>query len=140
MLRQCVKEAAILQSPARWVEIETESNGNETRRLGGIMSYRVSQMRRFVAALLVVSSVLMHSAVAFAYETEADLPRKSTPPFVDLVVTRPFGIAATGVGLALFVPTAILTAIVAPRDMNVPFEVLVWAPIKYTFVDRLGEH
>lgn len=99
------------------------------------------RMRRVMTAFLVSGFLLTHGAAALAQGSSPDtLPRQSTPPFVDLVVTRPLGIAATGVGIALFVPTAVLTAIVAPRDMNVPFNLLVWAPIKYTFVDRLGAH
>ena len=111
---------------------------------GGIMGYRVlsSRMRSLMTAFLVSGLLMMHGATALALEEDGSVkvPQNATPPFVDLVVTRPLGIVATGIGIALFVPTAILTGIVAPRDINVPFELLVWAPIKYTFVDRLGAH
>jgi len=82
---------------------------------------------------------LTHAAPASAV-IRTGFRQELTPPFVDLVVTRPLGLAVSAVGVAAFFPVAALTAVVAPRDIGVPFKVLVWKPIEYTFVDRLGAH
>jgi len=51
----------------------------------------------------------------------------------DLVILRPFGLLATGVGVALAVPATVITALTHPRDVYKPIDYLVMRPARYTF-------
>ncbi len=99
----------------------------------------MKRFSKFVSVLIVAGMVLTHAAPASAV-IRTGFRQELTPPMVDLVVTRPLGMVATALGVVAFLPVAALTSIVAPRDIGIPFKVLVWKPIEYTFVDRLGAH
>ena len=58
----------------------------------------------------------------------------------DLVILRPFGLLATGLGVALAVPATAITALTHPQDVGKPIEFLVMRPARYTFADPIGTH
>jgi hypothetical protein len=58
----------------------------------------------------------------------------------DLIILRPLGLLATGVGVALAVPATALTALTHPQDVHKPIDFLVMRPARYTFADPIGTH
>jgi hypothetical protein len=65
----------------------------------------------------------------------------SVPVVFDALVLRPVGLTMTLVGSAIFVvPVAPVMAVTRPTDIGKPFQQLVVAPARYTFVDPLGLH
>jgi len=63
-----------------------------------------------------------------------------SPPMVDLLIMRPFGLVMTVAGTASLVAVLPWTLIVRTSEMNVPIEELCLKPYRYTFVDPLGSH
>lgn len=51
-----------------------------------------------------------------------------------------FGIPLTIVGGALMIPAGIATLITRPSEIDKTFDYLVMGPVRYTWVDPLGEH
>lgn len=104
------------------------------------MSHRIRQL---VAALAACGLLLGLAAPAAAQSSALNnADRESTVPIVfDALVLRPVGLAMTLVGSAIFVvPVAPVMAVTRPTDMGKPFQQLVVAPARYTFVDPLGLH
>jgi hypothetical protein len=63
----------------------------------------------------------------------------SYPKTFDLMIMRPVGFAAIGIGAALFLPYAPLAAITSSSDMNEPWNTFVARPVGFTFGRPLGE-
>jgi hypothetical protein len=63
-----------------------------------------------------------------------------TPLGLDLIMRVAFGIPLTVAGAVAMVPAGIATAITRPSQMNETFDMLVMGPVRYTWVDPLGEH
>jgi hypothetical protein len=59
---------------------------------------------------------------------------------VDVLLLRPAGIAAAAGGLGLFVIAAPIVLITRPHEIGRPFEWLVMKPIRYTWMDPIGDH
>ena len=78
------------------------------------------------------------AAAATGHVGEIDKPTASVG--LDLIVLRPFGLLATGVGAALAVPAVAITALTHPQDIHKPIEFLVMRPARYTFGDPIGTH
>ncbi len=58
---------------------------------------------------------------------------------VDLLVVRPLGVVATGVGLGLFVPAALLSLADYPDGVEEAWELFVTIPAKNVYERRLGD-
>ena len=61
-------------------------------------------------------------------------------PVADILFMRPLGFMATILGTGAFMVSAPMFAMFRPTEINVPFEALVVAPARYTWVDPLGQH
>jgi hypothetical protein len=85
---------------------------------------------------LAVALSAMLAAPAHANPHDAD----RVPVGFDLITRVVFGIPLTVAGAALFVPAAAVTAATRPSEMHKPYEMLVLAPVRYTWVDPLGYH
>jgi putative copper export protein len=104
------------------------------------MSNRIRQLAAALAACGLLLALASPAAAQSSMLTNAD--RESSVPMVfDALVLRPVGLAMTVVGTAIFVvPVAPVMAVTRPTDMGKPFQHLVVAPARYTFVDPLGLH
>ena len=99
-------------------------------------------MKRWIRALATVVIALTVVAQAAPASTVArDEERGEVNILFDIMVLRPFGLAATAIGGALFaVPVAPIMAITRPHEMRKPLEFLVLRPARYTFSDPIGRH
>lgn len=59
---------------------------------------------------------------------------------MDMVILRPMGLLATGVGAVLAVPATLVCLITVPTQVHKPFDFLVMRPARYTFADPIGSH
>jgi hypothetical protein len=98
------------------------------------------RLRNFIVAFAVAGMLVGHAAPAFAGARVGEVEDVPAPAAFDLIVLRPFGLAATAFGAALCVPATLLTAIVHPAQIELPFQELVVGPAKWTFGDPLGTH
>jgi hypothetical protein len=92
---------------------------------------------RSLPAALAVAGLLVAAPASADVDS---IDRNSVPVFVDLMLLRPLGLAMTAVGVAAFVPAALVTAAVRPSEIDKPFDLLVKGPFGYTFQDPLGTH
>lgn len=74
----------------------------------------------------------------FSFNQNALSESVDTNPAVDLVITRPIGLALTAGGIAAFVALAPLSVLVT-RDVSVLGNTLVKRPFDYTFKRPLGK-
>ena len=86
----------------------------------------------------IFEELLERTLTEWAQVSEIETPNASVG--FDLIVLRPFGLLATGVGAALAVPAVALTALTHPQDIHKPIEFLVMRPARYTFGDPIGTH
>jgi hypothetical protein len=91
-------------------------------------------MKRFFLAIALCALV---SAPAHADQGN---DRNSVPVGFDLATRALFGIPLTIVGAVAMIPVGFVTAITRPTEMRKPFDMLVMGPVRYTWVDPLGEH
>lgn len=102
-----------------------------------------TRIRQLAAALAVCGLLVGHAPPAAAQAGSlANAEREaSVPLLIDAMFLRPIGLAVTALGTALFVvPVAPIVALTRPTDLGKPFQLLVVAPARYTFVDPLGLH
>lgn len=104
------------------------------------MSNRIRQLAAAFAACGLLLGLAAPAAAQTSLLKNAD--REAAVPVVfDALVLRPVGLLLTVVGSAIFVvPVAPVLAVTRPTDMGKPFQQLVVAPARYTFVDPLGLH
>ncbi len=100
-------------------------------------------LRTFVAGA--VTSALLLSAAAPALADTVTMngnnEQSHTVPVVfDALFLRPIGMVVTALGTASFCVIAPIMAITRPTDLGKPFQALVMAPVRYTWVDPLGYH
>ena len=100
------------------------------------------RLHRAAAAVLTALLLVSSAAPAQSNDEHTDPARESTsPPAFDLLVLRPFGLIALAVGTGVFLaPVLPVTLLTRPTDLDMPFGKLVLNPIRYVFVDPLGEH
>jgi hypothetical protein len=97
-------------------------------------------IRSLGATLGAVAIVLGTAAPALAAAKDLEDHGRVNIIF-DAIVLRPFGLATTAVGAALFAfPVGPLVGITRPKDIGKPLEFLVLRPARYTFSDPLGHH
>jgi hypothetical protein len=99
--------------------------------------------RLFTAALM--ATALMLGSAGSAFGTTFDDPgleatKKDTPVLLDAFILRPVGLALTAIGTVVYVPAAAVVGLTRPTDIGKPFQQLVAAPFRYTFLDPLGQH
>ena len=103
-------------------------------------SARLSAARRLLASVLAVlalSLVMAPSAAALGNNLDAS---GQVNPVIDILLLRPLGIVATAHGVAFFLVAAPIVALTRPSELGVPFEWLVMKPVRYTWIDPLGDH
>ena len=88
----------------------------------------------------VIAALLGGSPAAAGSSQVGEIDRAPASVGFDLVVLRPFGLLATGVGIALAVPATAITALTHPQDVYKPIDFLVMRPARYTFTDPIGTH
>jgi len=101
---------------------------------------RFSRVRRVTAFLLAVLTVTLAAAPnASAKQANLDA-RGQVSPVTDVLLLRPLGIGATVAGAGLFLVAVPIVAITRPTQIGVPWEWLVMKPVRYTWLDPLGDH
>jgi len=94
--------------------------------------------RRVLAVLgLVVCLGVPQQALAISYEDSLD--DCSYPPVLDVMVMRPLGLAATVLGLALFVPISPFAVFTVWDEVDRVANDLFLSPAAFTFRRPLGE-
>jgi hypothetical protein len=95
--------------------------------------------RAFTAALAVGALLLGNVGPAMAGIHES-AREEAVPVVIDAIFLRPVGLGMLVVGTVAYGVMAPIMAITRPTDMGKPFQKLVVAPARYTFVDPLGMH
>ena len=95
-------------------------------------------LRQSLLACLLVA--LLGGPAAAATAQVGEIEQAPASVGFDLIVLRPLGLVATGVGAALAVPAVALTALTHPQDIHKPIYFLVMRPVRYTFADPIGSH
>ena len=102
------------------------------------------RFRGIVSAMLTLALVLcLASPAAATSALGRDIADGETavPVVFDAIVLRPLGLMMTLVGTMVYAfPVAPITALTRPTDLAKPFKLLVVAPLRYTFMDPLGQH
>jgi hypothetical protein len=103
---------------------------------------KFGRLTRIVAGCSIALVLALAGTPAWSNVDEDDPARdRSSPPMFDLFILRPLGIGALTIGTALFIaPVAPIALITRPTNIGRPAEKLVVNPVKYVFVDPLGEH
>jgi hypothetical protein len=91
-------------------------------------------------ALAVCALFFTHVGPAAASTLNNADREAAVPVVIDAVFLRPVGLGVLVVGTVAYGLMAPLMAITRPTDMGKPFQQLVVAPARYTFVDPLGMH
>ena len=91
-----------------------------------------------LAAALVAASLL--ASPALADQTYSDVEASFVSDSMDLIVMRPMGLIALGIGSVLWLPAAAMTAAVQPSEIKKPTEALILRPYRYVFEEPIGEH
>ena len=97
-------------------------------------------LRRCFFALGLAISLTAVAVPASATSRTGEIDQPAGSAAFDALILRPFGLAATVVGVALAIPATALTALGRPQDIPSVWEVLVGRPARYTFVDPVGSH
>jgi hypothetical protein len=92
---------------------------------------------RFVSSLLLLTLLATPAMAKTSIEAAEAEP---AGPLTDIFVMRPLGLVMLGVGTALFIPAAGLTAITRPKEIRVPYNILVREPARFVFVDPIASH
>jgi hypothetical protein len=100
-------------------------------------------LRSFATALTVLTLVAT-SAPAMAEESVSETDRYDSrgnaPPMMDVLVLRPLGLFALGVGAGLFAVISPVMLVTRPQELGKPFEALVAGPARYVWSDPIGSH
>ncbi len=86
-----------------------------------------------IATLLLCTTAIPASA---GYKDEAT----TAPVIFDVLIMRPVGFVALGLGTGLFVVSLPIVAVSRPQDIGKPFNRLVVRPCRFLWSDPLGEH
>jgi len=98
-------------------------------------------MKRFFATLTAAALLVgVLGTPALAGTQFGDVESSHVSESFDLLVMRPLGLVALGVGAVLWVPAAAMAAAVQPSEIKKPTEALVMKPYRYVFVDSIGSH
>lgn len=89
-----------------------------------------------VAAISVFLACPM-SASATTYEDSFEDCRY--PKTLDMLLMRPFGLAAFTFGTAAFIPVGAIVLVTSPSDVGTAFRNFVVAPARFTFRRSVGE-
>lgn len=99
------------------------------------------QIRIFSAAVAVMAVLVTGASPSLAGSSLTSADREASVPVVlDALILRPIGFSMTILGAVAYGLAAPIMAITRPTDMGKPFQQLVVAPARYTFVDPLGLH
>lgn len=101
----------------------------------------MSSVRRPLLAAL--AAVLLLGALvppASAETRVGEIQQSPASVGFDMVILRPVGLIATGVGAVFAVPATLFTAITRPTEIAKPVQFFVMRPARYTFADPIGSH
>ena len=98
-------------------------------------------LQRFSAVSIAVALLLVQVAPVAA-ATGQDLENRGQTNLVaDALILRPLGLAAIGLGAAVWaVGVAPLVAITRPMQLGESMNYLIMRPVRYTFADPIGHH
>jgi hypothetical protein len=102
--------------------------------LGG--NRRTGIRRAFVAGIATLLLCTAATPAAAGYNDEAT----NAPVIFDVLIMRPVGFVALGLGTGLFVVALPIVAVSRPQDIGKPFDRLIVRPCRFLWGDRLGEH
>ncbi|MBM4384380.1 MAG: hypothetical protein FJ091_13570 [Deltaproteobacteria bacterium] len=91
-----------------------------------------------LAAVTVAAALFASPALAGKQFGESEASH--TGPMFDVLVMRPLGLVAMGVGAVLWLPAAGMTAAIQPSEIGKPTEMLIKKPYRYVFQDPIGSH
>lgn len=95
-------------------------------------------IRRACAALITLILVFAVATPAAAnYETDEGA---NAPVVFDVLIMRPIGFVALGLGSGLFVASLPIALVSRPQDIDKPFHMLVARPSKFLWGDPIGQH
>ena len=98
-------------------------------------------LQGFSAVLIAVLLLSVQAAPAAAAAGERLENRGRTNLVFDAMILRPLGLAAIGLGSAVWaVGVAPWVAITRPTDLDDSMSYLIMRPVRYTFADPLGHH
>ncbi len=100
-------------------------------------------IRSLAVAFLASAMLLSQAAPALASTMKMsgnNEQSRSVPVVFDAMFLRPIGLLVTALGTASFCVIAPFMAMTRPTDMGKPFQALVMAPVRYTWIDPLGTH
>ncbi len=98
-------------------------------------------LQGFSAVLIAVSLLVVQAAPAAAATGQEFENRGHTNLVADAIILRPLGLAAIGIGAAVWaVGVAPFVALTRPADLDQSMDYLIMRPVRYTFADPLGHH
>ena len=96
--------------------------------------------RRLVRGILAVVILSLAMAPGAAAGSENVSASGQVSPLLDAMLLRPLGLVAVVGGAALFLVSVPIVLMTRPSEMSIPFEMLVMKPVRYTWIDPLGDH
>jgi hypothetical protein len=99
-----------------------------------------THVRGFFVALAIGALLLGHAAPAAASEMDDFSRVHDVPVLLDAMFLRPMGLVVTAIGAALAPLPMAIVGITHPPDVLKPFNVLVMKPVRFTFLDPIGQH
>ena len=99
-----------------------------------------TRVRGFFVALAIGALLLGFAGPATATNDDDFSRIHDVPILLDAMVLRPVGLVMTAVGAALAPLPMAIVGMTHPPDILKPFNVLVMAPARFTFVDPIGQH
>ncbi|HSD28996.1 MAG TPA: hypothetical protein VLL75_16980 [Vicinamibacteria bacterium] len=97
-------------------------------------------LRRSLLALAATALLAGQATPAFAARQVGEIEAPPASVGMDMVILRPMGLVATGVGAVLAVPATLVCLLTNPTQVHKPIDFLVMRPARYTFVDPIGSH
>jgi hypothetical protein len=99
-----------------------------------------SRVRGFLVALAIGALLVLDAAPAAAAQTDEVTREHQVPILMDAILLRPLGLVMTALGAAVAPLPMAIVGITHPPDILKPFDVLVVAPARFTFIDPIGYH
>jgi hypothetical protein len=95
---------------------------------------------RRACAVLVTSILVLAAATPAAASARNSDQASETPIIFDVLIMRPIGFVALGLGTGLFAASMPILAVSRPQDIGKPFDRLIVRPCRFLWSDPLGRH
>lgn len=98
------------------------------------------RIRSAIAALLATSFLIGVCLPSTAWAISETDESPEIHPVADALFMRPLGFASLVVGGVVFIPAGLFTALTRPTEIGTTWDALVMGPVRYTWLDPLGNH